>query len=113
MSKEYPTMQERATEKIIDSCDASLCEIPLTSDRWYQVLHSLKTLDAVLYSSYEKTLTLEELMPIVSEAIIRIMEKNVGELKDDENEIVEKEDDDDNDLLKKYFYDDTEDVEPR
>jgi hypothetical protein len=70
-------------------------------------------LDEVLYSSYEKTLTLEELMPIVSEAIIRIMEKNVGELKDDENEIVEKEDDDDNDLLKKYFYDDTEDVEPR
>jgi hypothetical protein len=93
MSKEYPTMQERATEKIIDSCDASLCEIPLTSDRWYQVLHSLKTLDAVLYSSYEKTLTLEELMPIVSEAIIRIMEKDVGELKDDDNEIIENDDD--------------------
>ena len=111
MSKEYPTREEMTIEKIVDTCDASLRENPLTSDRWYQVLHSLKTLDAVLYSSYEKTLTLEELMPILSKAIIRIMEKDVGELKDDDNAIVENDDDDDDDLLKKYFYDDTEDVE--
>lgn len=107
MSEEYPTREEMTIDKIFDSCDASLCENPLTSDRWYQVLHSLKTLDAVLYSSYEKTLTIEELMPIVSKAIIRIMQKDVGELKDDDNAIIEHDDD----LLKKYFYDDTEKVE--
>ena len=112
MSKEYPTREEMTIDTIVSTCDASLCENPLTSDRWYQVLLSLKTLDAVLYSSYEQTLTIRELMPILSKAIIRIMEKDVGELKDDDNAIVENDDDDD-DLLKKYFYDDTEDVEPR
>lgn len=105
MSNEFPTMEERATEKIIDTCDASIEGHTMMADEWYQVLQSLKKLNDVLYSSYEKTLTLEELQTILTKALIRIMENTVGKHEDDHGLYC------DDDLLKKYFPVDTEDVE--
>jgi hypothetical protein len=103
MSSEFPTMEERAAEKIIDSCDTSIEGISMTADEWYQILQSLKKLNYILYSSYEKTLTLEELQIILTKAIIRIMENTVGKHEDDDGMYC------DDDLLKKYFPVDTGD----
>lgn len=103
MSDEFPTMEERAAEKIIDSCDASIEGTRMTADEWYQILQSLKKLNYILYSSYEKTLTLEELQIILPKALIRIMENTVGKHEDDDGSYC------DDDLLKKYFPVDTGD----
>lgn len=69
--------EQNTIDKIIDIYKASLnTDNPITIDRLYDVLHSLRFIDIRLNSSIERTLTIRELMPIFSTAIYKIRYDN-------------------------------------
>lgn len=93
MSIENPTSKEMSIQKIVSTYENPVSEeYRITKQDLNLMLKSFEILDDILCSSWEKHLTIRELIPIIHDVILEIEHKEFNELVDDDDDDVLTED---------------------